>query len=76
MLLEWSREQNMAHRAFFVGLNICRCLYFESIIPTMFPKPFDYFSPKTLGEALELYGGNAEVKILAGGQSLIPALKL
>jgi len=42
----------------------------------MFPRPFDYFSPKNLGEALELYGGAAEVKILAGGQSLIPALKL
>ena len=42
----------------------------------MFPKPFDYFSPKNLGEALELYDGAAEVKILAGGQSLIPALKL
>ena len=42
----------------------------------MFPRPFDYFSPKNLDEALELYGGAAEVKILAGGQSLIPALKL
>jgi carbon-monoxide dehydrogenase medium subunit len=42
----------------------------------MFPRPFEYFSPKNLGEALELYVGAAEVKILAGGQSLIPALKL
>ena len=42
----------------------------------MFPRPFDYFSPKNLGEALELYSSAAEVKVLAGGQSLIPALKL
>ena len=42
----------------------------------MFPRPFDYFLPKNLGEAVELYGDTAEVKILAGGQSLIPALKL
>lgn len=42
----------------------------------MYPLPFDYFSPKSLGEALELYGDGSEIKILAGGQSLIPSLKL
>ena len=43
----------------------------------MFPRPFDYFSPKNLAEALELLQTlGAETKILAGGQSLIPALKL
>jgi carbon-monoxide dehydrogenase medium subunit len=43
----------------------------------MFPRPFDYFSPKNLAEALELLQNlGAETKILAGGQSLIPALKL
>ena len=43
----------------------------------MFPPPFDYFSPKNLAEALELLQNlGAETKILAGGQSLIPALKL
>ena len=43
----------------------------------MFPRPFDYFSPKNLAEALELLPNlGAETKILAGGQSLIPALKL
>jgi carbon-monoxide dehydrogenase medium subunit len=53
-----------------------RCLYFEKILSTtMYPRPFDYFSPKSLGEALELYGSASEVKILAGGQSLIPSLK-
>ena len=43
----------------------------------MYPRPFDYFSPKNLAEALELLQTlGAETKILAGGQSLIPALKL
>jgi len=43
----------------------------------MFPRPFDYFSPKTLAEAVELLQDlEAETKILAGGQSLIPILKL
>ena len=43
----------------------------------MYPRPFDYFSPKNLAEALELLQKlGAETKILAGGQSLIPALKL
>lgn len=43
----------------------------------MFPEPFDYFSPKSLGEALELLSRDASnLKILAGGQSLIPSMKL
>jgi carbon-monoxide dehydrogenase medium subunit len=43
----------------------------------MFPRPFDYFLPKNLDEALELLQTcGDETKILAGGQSLIPALKL
>ncbi|MGZ4892087.1 MAG: FAD binding domain-containing protein [Halobacteriota archaeon] len=41
----------------------------------MYPERFEYFSPKSLDEALELLG-DPEVKILAGGQSLIPSLKL
>lgn len=41
----------------------------------MYPRSFDYFSPQSLDEALELLG-DREVKILAGGQSLIPSLKL
>ncbi len=43
----------------------------------MIPPPFDYHAPATLGEALSLlaqYGEDA--KILSGGQSLIPLLKL
>jgi carbon-monoxide dehydrogenase medium subunit len=43
----------------------------------MYPASFEYFSPATLeeaGELLERYG--EEAKVLAGGQSLIPLMKL
>ena len=43
----------------------------------MIPAKFEYFSPATLSEALSLlqtYG--EEAKILSGGQSLIPLMKL
>lgn len=43
----------------------------------MIPATFDYFSPKTLSEAVSLlqrYGD--EAKILSGGHSLIPLMKL
>lgn len=43
----------------------------------MYPAPFRYEAPKSLDEALDLlrsYGD--EAKILAGGQSLIPMMKL
>ncbi len=43
----------------------------------MIPAPFDYHRPGTLGEAIGLlsrYG--AEAKVLAGGMSLLPTLKL
>ena len=46
-------------------------------MPFMYPKSFDYFSPKSLSDALELLqAGNSETRILAGGQSLIPSPKL
>jgi carbon-monoxide dehydrogenase medium subunit len=42
----------------------------------MFPRPFDYFAPTTLTEALGLLqNADSQVKVLAGSQSLIPALK-
>lgn len=43
----------------------------------MYPAKFDYLAPESLGEALSILSerGN-EVKILAGGQSLIPMMKL
>jgi len=43
----------------------------------LYPRPFEYHSPKTVEEAASLaerYGQDA--KLLAGGQSLIPLLKL
>src|SRR5512135_1623067 len=43
----------------------------------MIPASFDYHSPKTLSEAIGLlskYG--EEAKVLSGGQSLLPLLKL
>ena len=43
----------------------------------MIPPPFEYLSPNQLSEAISLlqkHGENA--KILAGGHSLIPAMKL
>jgi len=43
----------------------------------MIPPPFDYHAPKTLPEALALLGQfGDEAKILSGGQSLLPLLKL
>jgi carbon-monoxide dehydrogenase medium subunit len=42
----------------------------------MFPAPFDYHRPDSLDEAMSLlarYGGDA--RVLAGGQSLIPAMR-
>jgi carbon-monoxide dehydrogenase medium subunit len=42
----------------------------------MIPAAFDYIRPSTLGEALAALAGNEDAKILAGGHSLIPAMKL
>jgi aerobic carbon-monoxide dehydrogenase medium subunit len=43
----------------------------------MFPATFDYHAPATLREALTLLGqGDGDVKALAGGQSLLPLMKL
>lgn len=42
----------------------------------MFPAQFDYVRAKTLDEALTMLAQNEDAKILAGGHSLIPAMKL
>jgi carbon-monoxide dehydrogenase medium subunit len=43
----------------------------------VYPAPFEYFSPRTVDEALELLARHGEdAKILAGGQSLLPMMKL
>jgi carbon-monoxide dehydrogenase medium subunit len=42
----------------------------------MIPGKFAYFAPTTLNEAVSLLSQQKGAKILAGGQSLIPAMKL
>ena len=42
----------------------------------MKPAPFEYHSPQTVAEAVELLSALDDAKILAGGQSLIPLLAL
>src|SRR6266480_5349620 len=43
----------------------------------MIPAAFDYLAPKTIDEAVGLFAQHPdEAKILAGGHSLIPAMKL
>ena len=42
----------------------------------MYPSRFRYAAPRTLSEALELLDTDEEAKVLAGGQSLVPLLKL
>jgi len=42
----------------------------------MIPKRFDYHSPNSLQDAIRLLRQNGEAKILAGGQSLLPLMKL
>lgn len=42
----------------------------------MYPSQFEYHRPATVKEAVELLAGNPDAKVLAGGHSLIPAMKL
>jgi carbon-monoxide dehydrogenase medium subunit len=43
----------------------------------MIPASFDYTAPESLSDAIAALGGDAdEIKVVAGGQSLIPVLKL
>ena len=42
----------------------------------MIAAEFDYVRANTLDEALSLLSQNEDAKILAGGHSLIPAMKL
>jgi carbon-monoxide dehydrogenase medium subunit len=41
----------------------------------MYTAPFRYFRPNTLGEAEALFGQSADARYIAGGQTLIPAMK-
>jgi aerobic carbon-monoxide dehydrogenase medium subunit len=42
----------------------------------MYPAAFDYHRPGSVQEAVQLLQGNPEAKIIAGGHSLLPAMKL
>ena len=42
----------------------------------MIPGNFEYQAPKTLSEAISIIAGNEEAKIIAGGHSLLPMMKL
>ena len=42
----------------------------------MYPTDFDYYRPKTVAEAMDLLRKNKDAKVLAGGHSLLPAMKL
>lgn len=42
----------------------------------MIPAPFEYHSPTSLEEALDLLASREDAKVLAGGQSLVPLMKL
>lgn len=42
----------------------------------MTPKKFDYFSPSSINEAIEILQRDEEAKVLAGGQSLLALMKL
>src|SRR5262245_11107555 len=44
----------------------------------MYPSRFRYEAPRSIDEAIALLhdGGGGEAKVLAGGQSLVPLLKL
>jgi aerobic carbon-monoxide dehydrogenase medium subunit len=42
----------------------------------MYPASFEYHVPSSLDEAIKLMAQNSEAKLLAGGHSLLPAMKL
>ena len=42
----------------------------------MLPSPFDYKRPASLDEAIQLLASHEDAKVLAGGHSLVPAMKL
>lgn len=42
----------------------------------MIPAPFEYARPTTVDEALGLLAGSDDAKVIAGGQSLLPVLRM
>ena len=42
----------------------------------MYPAAFDYYAPASVSEALSLLAKNGDAKLIAGGHSLLPQMKL
>ena len=42
----------------------------------MYPASFEYYAPQSVSEALALLTQNADAKVIAGGHSLLPLMKL
>jgi carbon-monoxide dehydrogenase medium subunit len=42
----------------------------------MYPRQFDYVAPTSLDEATSLLSGNPDAKVMSGGMSLIPLMKM
>ena len=42
----------------------------------MYPSKFDYHRPSSVQEAVQILSSNPDAKVLAGGHSLIPVMKL
>ncbi len=42
----------------------------------MYPAAFDYHRPTSVDEVIQILANNPEAKIIAGGHSLLPAMKL
>ncbi len=45
-------------------------------MPTFTPAPFDYYEAHSLEEAIKLLKEHEDAKVIAGGQSLLPMMKL
>lgn len=42
----------------------------------MYPAPFEYYAPTSVSDALKLLAEHKDAKLIAGGHSLLPAMKL
>ena len=60
-----------------LGLTASRAGQIQKGVTTMIPGAFEYHSPSSLGEATALLANlGDDAKVLSGGQSLIPLMKL
>src|SRR5690349_3608884 len=59
-----------------LSLNALKSIRCRKVTP-MIPRSFEYYSPRTLDEAVALLQKlGPDAKLLSGGQSLIPMMKL